>query len=256
MDNVKEQNKKTKSLTSYVLICVVIYLISIVATYGIYKQINKKHNLEMLDYEKVLVEKNIENENLKTQLKKLENIKTNDDFMLRDIELYIQSRFRRVPKIVAKALAESIVKVSKEEEVSPELIVGIIQIESQFNPMARNEKSGAIGAMQIMPEWSKKLGLESVYDLYDIPINIHSGVKVLKIHIEQDAKGDIAKGLYFYVGKDSSYSGRVFQAAGKFAIFRSTISSSKEQLNDDDDEEINEKGDDKKNVVEPAETTN
>jgi hypothetical protein len=217
--------------------------------------LEKKHNLEMLENQKVLVDKNIENGDLKSQLKKLENIKTNDDFMLRDIEVYIQTRFRRVPKIVSKALAETIIDVCKKEDVSPELIMGIIEIESQFNPMARNEKSGAIGAMQIMPEWSKKLGLESVYDLYDIPVNIQSGVKVLKIHIEEDAKGDIAKGLYFYVGKDSSYAGRVFQAAGKFAVFRSTVNG-REQLKNSDEEIIDEKEEDKKDAVKPAKATN
>jgi len=123
----------------------------------------------------------------------------------------------------SRTIAETIVKLSKEENVSPELVVGIIEIESQFNPMARNEKSKAIGLMQIMPDWYKKLGLSSVYKLYDIPTNIKSGIRILKIHIKEDAKGDISKGLYFYVGKDSTYSGRVFQAAGKFVVFRTTL---------------------------------
>jgi len=162
--------------------------------------------------------------------RQITKIKTNDDLMIRDIELYIKARYRRVPTIVAQSLALIIVSICKEENVSPELLMGIIEIESQFNPMARNDKSGAIGAMQIMPEWSKKLGLKSVYELYNIPTNIKSGVKVLKIHINEDAKGDIAKGLYFYVGKDSSYANKVFQAAGKFVVFRSTI--------DDDDHTV------------------
>ena len=160
-------------------------------------------------------------------------IKTNDDIMLRDIELYIKARYRRVPTIVAQSLALSIISICKEEDVSAELVMGIIEIESQFNPMARNEKSGAIGAMQIMPEWSKKLGLKSVYELYNIPTNIKSGVKVLKIHINEDAKGDIAKGLYFYVGKDSSYANKVFQAAGKFVVFRSTIDDDEHTVSND-----------------------
>jgi len=164
---------------------------------------------------------------------RIAKIKTNDDLMIRDIELYIKARYRRVPTVVAQTLALTIVATCKEEDVSPELVVGIIEIESQFNPMARNEKSGAIGAMQIMPEWSKKLGLKSVYNLYDIPTNIKSGIKVLKIHINEDAKGDIAKGLYFYVGKDRSYANKVFQAAGKFVVFRSTIDDDEHTVTDD-----------------------
>lgn len=161
---------------------------------------------------------------------RMSNLKNGDDLMIRDIELYILTRFRRVPKVVARTLATSIVAACKEQDVSPEVVMGIIEIESQFNPMARNEKSGAIGAMQVMPEWHKKLGLKSVYDLYDIPVNINSGVKILKIHINEDAKGNLEQGLYFYVGKDSTYAARVFQAAGKFTIFRSSIEDQKEKV--------------------------
>lgn len=172
--------------------------------------------------------------------RQITKIKTNDDLMIRDIELYIKARYRRVPTIVAQSLALIIVSICKEENVSPELVMGIIEIESQFNPMARNDKSGAIGAMQIMPEWSKKLGLKSVYELYNIPTNIKSGVKVLKIHINEDAKGDIAKGLYFYVGKDSSYANKVFQAAGKFVVFRSTIDDDEHTVSNDQPTNYNE----------------
>lgn len=216
------------------------------------QMIQKKHSDEITKNQTELIYANSQLATLTVKLQKLESIKTNDDFMIRDIELYIQTRYRRVPKIVAKSIAETIVSVAKEEQISPELIVGIMEIESQFNPMARNEKSKAIGAMQIMPEWAKKLGLKSVYDLYDIPTNISSGVKVLKIHINEDAKGDIAKGLYFYVGKDSSYAGKVFQAVGKFSVFRSTVNDERNNIPEEDDE----KEETDKDAVKPAETTN
>ena len=185
----------------------------------------------------------------------MESLNTSGDLIARDIELYILKRYRRVPKIVAKELAKSIMTFCKEEDVSPELVVGIIEIESQFNPMARNEKSGAIGSMQIMPEWHKKLGLKSVYDLYDIPVNIRSGIKILKIHINEDAKGDLAKGLYFYVGNDSSYASRVFQASGKFAIFRSTVDDDKQTV-EEDEQNGNGKEEKTPDAVEPAKAIN
>ena len=184
-----------------------------------------------------------------TMKERMQNIKNSDDLMMRDIELYILNRYRRVPKIVAHTLAVSIVAACKAEDVSPEVVVGIAEIESQFNPMARNEKSGAIGTMQVMPEWWKKLGLKSVYSLYDIPINITSGVKILKIHINEDAKGNLEKGLYFYVGKDSTYAARVFQAAGKFAIFRSTVDD--EKKGDEGEEEKPAEGNDKPEAKDP-----
>ena len=112
--------------------------------------------------------------------------------------------------------------------MSPELIVGMIQVESSFNPMAVSSKH-ARGLMQVMPEWIKKLdNISDANDLHDIDKNIDAGIQVLLIHIEE-ADGSLSKGLYHYVGKSKSYVDNVYQAMGQFIAFRSTI----------DDEKIN-----------------
>ena len=255
--NLAEEDQKKQSLKTKISLLILVFVIMLGGmTVGLGKLYF--HNVKLARFLTVEETKLLKLEtkviDLKTQLaysqkdtvtaqvevevmtKRMENIKNSDDLMMRDIELYILNRYRRVPKIVARALAVSIVAACKAEDVSPEVVVGIAEIESQFNPMARNEKSGAIGAMQVMPEWWKKLGLKSVYELYDIPINITSGVKILKIHINEDAKGNLEKGLYFYVGKDSTYAARVFQAAGRFAIFRSTVDDD-EKKGDEREEE-------------------
>ncbi len=90
-----------------------------------------------------------------------------------------------------------------------------------FNPSAIS-KVNARGLMQVMPEWAKKFDLKKVTDLHDINTGIDSGIKVLKIHI-QEQKGSIKKGLYYYVGKDKRYSGKVYEAMGRFVAFRSII---------------------------------
>lgn len=169
---------------------------------------------------------------------RMEGIKDDDDLLKRDIFLYIDKKFQLIPRTVATDIAQQILLVSKQENVSPELIVGIIQVESSFNPMAISKKN-ARGLMQVMPEWAPKFDLKKITDLHDIDINIQSGVKVLKIHIEE-AKGSISKGLYYYVGKSDSYASKVYEAMGKFVAFRSTI----------DDDEINGNGEDKKDVEE------
>lgn len=167
--------------------------------------------------------------------KRLEGIKNADDLLKRDIFLYIDKKFQLIPRTVALDIAEQILTVSKEADVSPELIVGIIQVESSFNPMAISSKN-ARGLMQVMPEWAKKFNLKKVTDLHDIDTNIKSGVKVLKIHIKE-GKGSISKGLYYYVGRSDSYAKKVYSAMGKFVAFRSTV--------DDDhvDIDINGNGD-------------
>ena len=195
-------------------------------------------------------------EKAKAELEKskarIAGIKNNDDLLKRDIELYIRHTYRKVPKSVAKTIAEFLVDQSKKEDVSAELMVGIIQVESQFNPMAVGPKTKyghARGLMQVMPEWAKKFGLDTYYDLHDIDTNITCGIKVFKIHLEE-GKGKISEGLYLYVNKDRAYVDKVYNAMGKFVSFRSTV--------DDDDKseeeaaEPNGNGDEKEKSIEPV----
>lgn len=264
-DNYKKRYHRARGWLNFFIVVSLVFMTAFVLS-GLYiGKIAALHTIELTNLE--TAKKSVENTlelthldyarakmELEVVMKRMENIKTSDDFLTRDIELYIQARYRRVPKSVAKVIASNIVRVCKEEDVAPAIVVGIIEIESQFIPTARNEKSKAIGLMQIMHEWVKKLGLNSVYDLYDIPTNIESGVKILKIHIYEDGKGDISKGLYFYVGKDKSYAAKVFQAAGKFVVFRSTIDDEEKTVKE---EESNGNGKEEKkdDVVEPAKTT-
>ncbi len=144
--------------------------------------------------------------------------KADKDLQKLDIYNYIREHYTKVSKVVAFAIAETIINQSEKFHVPPELILGIIEVESEFTPRAKS-KAGALGLMQVMPEWVPKLGIEKERDLYEIDINIESGIKVLKIHIKEQ-KGSLKKGLYYYVNKDKTYSNKVFAVAGKFTIFK------------------------------------
>lgn len=156
---------------------------------------------------------------------KLERFKTREDWAQRDLEAYILKKYRVVPAVVAKEIAYQVVKQTKKESVPFPLIVGLIEVESQFMPWAISKK-GARGLMQVMPFWVKRgkanLGIKSKYDLHDISTNITAGIKVFKIHLKE-ANNDINKGLYLYVGKDKTYASKVFNAMGRFVFFRSTL---------------------------------
>ncbi len=189
-------------------------------------------------------------------------IKNQDDLLKRDIEIYIKTTFPKVPKVVAKTTAYQIVELSKKYYISPELVLGIIKVESAFNPMSVGPKTKygfARGLMQVMPEWCKKYNIKSKHDLHDIDIGIETGIKVLLIHIEE-GKGDISTGLYYYVNKDKSYVSKVYEAMGKFVAFRSTIDESNQKLEDDienngngnsKDKEIKKEEDKPKEVKKP-----
>lgn len=259
-EGVKGTAKEAKR--NYMMLFIVTLVIG-VASCGLigWSYVKQSTEVKQLKIAKVMAEKNtVEiqvqheiankeliacNDELTKMRERISGIKNVDDLLRRDIFLYIDKKFQLIPKTVSVEIAEQIVKQAKASNVSPELIVGIIQVESAFNPMAISNKN-ARGLMQVMPEWAPKFGLKKVTDLHDIDTNIESGIKVLKIHIEE-GKGNISKGLYFYVGKSDTYAGKVYEAMGKFVAFRSTI--------DDDDADMDINGDDKEEEPKSDDTT-
>jgi len=170
------------------------------------------------------------NKNLfdRIELLKTQPPDTSQDAVLeRDIFIYIDKRYQLIPKTTSLDIAKQIVIKSRELEISPELVVGIIEVESAFNPSAVSS-ANARGLMQVMPEWASKFGLEKVSDLHDIDTGIECGIKVLKIHIEEE-KGNVTKGLFRYVGGSDAYAGKVYTAIGKFVTYRSTIPDTEEK---------------------------
>jgi hypothetical protein len=97
---------------------------------------------------------------------------------------------------------------SIQYELSPELILSVIKVESEFNPRAYSNV-GAIGLMQVMPVTGlyvgRSLGLwmGSENDLFDIEKNIQIGVVFLKECIERLGE---RKGLgFYYAGRNTQY---------------------------------------------------
>jgi len=144
-----------------------------------------------------------------------------DSQLSQDISNYIHTNFPIIPGVLYNEIAVQIATLSRQENVSPELVVGIMQVESGFNPMAISSKN-ARGLMQVMPAWAKHFKLDKVCDLHNINIGIHTGIKVFKIHVQEE-KGDVSEGLYKYVNRDRSYVNRVYTAMGKFVMFRSRV---------------------------------
>lgn len=71
--------------------------------------------------------------------------------------------------------------------VSTELVRAVIQVESEFDPLARSSK-GALGLMQLMPDTARRMGVANAFDARQ---NIFGGVRYLRLLLDL-FRGDVA----------------------------------------------------------------
>lgn len=219
-------SKKTSysNAESKVIVESIIIMIGIIVCFCLVGILFIKNSLFDKELEKIkLIQNQIEIQEEVIEKKEVEN---HTDPLKRKIELYIKTTHPRVSSVVAKEISHQIIVLSENYKISHELVLGIIQVESSFNPMAVGSKTKyghARGLMQVMPEWTKKLGLDNQYDFHEINIGIESGIRVFLIHLEEEG-GDISKGLYCYVNKDDVYVNKVYEVMGKFVSFSSSSS--------------------------------
>jgi len=95
--------------------------------------------------------------------------------------------------------------------IAPELVLSVIEIESNFDRWAIS-RVGARGLMQIMPFWLKEIGKPND-DLFQPRINLRFGCTILRHYLDRE-KGDLIRGLARYNGSLGSkrYSNKVLNA--------------------------------------------
>jgi soluble lytic murein transglycosylase-like protein len=86
---------------------------------------------------------------------------------------------------------------AKRLNLPPALVMAVIDVESKFDRWAVSS-AGAVGLMQIMPFWPRKLGMSNA-ELVRIPQNIRMGCTILKFYLDRE-KGDYTKALARYNG--------------------------------------------------------
>lgn len=138
------------------------------------------------------------------------------------IQSYVKNIFKTMPKSMAKLIAESTTTLAKKYELDASVIVGMMKVESNFNPSAVSNKS-ARGLMQV--RWSiwkkvlaEKLGMKDKYDLHNIYGGMEAGVIVLKHYLDKN-NGDLSRALYDYVGKSRPYVKNVYETMGRFILY-------------------------------------
>lgn len=81
--------------------------------------------------------------------------------------------------------------------LAPELVLAVIEVESNFNPYAISS-AGARGLMQVMPFWLKKIGKPSD-SLFRVHTNLRYGCTILKYYLDKE-KGNLHHALARYNG--------------------------------------------------------
>jgi len=149
-----------------------------------------------------------------------ESIEASDSFNDRfDAEVWLLDMSTRLsPKIKNTKerlqLLRHIHYEAKRAKLSPQIVLALIQVESNFDEYAIS-RVGARGLMQIMPFWLKEIG-KTDDNLFNIRTNLRFGCTILRYYLDKE-KGNITRALARYNGSLGSYryTTKVFSALDK-----------------------------------------
>jgi len=101
---------------------------------------------------------------------------------------------------------------SRRAGLEPELVLGLIQVESGFRKYAVS-RAGAIGYMQVMPFWSWLIGDGDAARLFHMQANLRFGCVILRHYLDME-RGDLFLALGRYNGSRGrpEYPDAVFAA--------------------------------------------
>lgn len=103
---------------------------------------------------------------------------------------------------------------ASKAELHPELVLAVIDVESNFDRFAIS-RAGAQGLMQVMPFWLKEIG-KPRDSLFNIRTNLRMGCTILKYYLNKE-KGDLTRALARYNGSLGrfKYPNKVFKLLNK-----------------------------------------
>ncbi len=114
----------------------------------------------------------------------------------------------------AETIARWVYIYSQRFDLSPELVLALIAVESQFDHFAVSNV-GARGLMQVMPFWKKELG-NKTDNLFEIETNIRYGCAILRMY--KDRYHSLTRALAAYNGSLGSqrYPKKIYAVMKRF----------------------------------------
>lgn len=127
--------------------------------------------------------------------------------------LDMSTRIRRFPAAPKNPipLLKQIHRLAIENNISPQLVLSVIEVESHFDQFAVS-KAGAQGLMQVMPFWKAEIGRKDD-NLTQIGTNLRYGTTILRYYLDRK-KNNQPAALAAYNGNAQSriYANKVNKA--------------------------------------------
>ena len=121
---------------------------------------------------------------------------------------------KRIPdRITREEFLVTVHYEAKRAGLDPQLVLGLIQVESGFRKYAVSE-AGARGYMQVMPFWVKLIGgRDADHNLFHLRTNLRYGCVILRHYLDLE-NGDLFRALGRYNGSlgRAPYPNTVLQA--------------------------------------------
>ena len=114
----------------------------------------------------------------------------------------------------AEMIARWVYIYSTRFDLSPELVLAVIAVESRFDHFAVSNV-GAIGLMQVMPFWKKALGSQDD-NLLKIETNIRYGCAIIRHYLDRYKTTERALAAYNGSLGKKKYPDKVFSRMRKF----------------------------------------
>lgn len=201
------ENRNYAILVSFLIILILLYSI-FVPLYILYSQKDKKiYNLEPIQNKSVLeIDKFIP------------EIKDQGNILF--LETYLKTYYKKVPDEIEVIIAKAIDDLSHKHVVDFNLVVGIIGVESSFNPYATS-KIGARGLMQVRyGVWKNHLEIPNVMILHNVYEGIEYGILAF-LQCKKEAKGNLKLALQKYSGtKGLDYINKVNREISRFILLK------------------------------------